>query len=172
MQALSQLSYGSYSQDTEFEGETVPNFAKMLPKNSNPSNKRSREDQELRHSSRQNIYPAILGITICYHALDSSERSAPNRRKQHPGAPCTPARPPGCFCLSTEPSETVPGPRRAALPASSPSKTMPARMHTRFGDDHSGKGVPDQNCRAILPCNHSLGRRNRFGQCRQGYVPT
>ncbi len=134
--------------------------------------KRSREDQELRHSSRQNIYPAILGITICYHALDSSGALRAKQAEVQPGAPCTPARPPGCFCLSTEPSETVPGPRRAALPASSPSKTMPARMHTRFGDDHSGKGVPDQNCRAILPCNHSLGRRNRFGQCRQGYVPT
>ena len=41
------------------------------------------------------------------------------------------------------------------------------RMYTRFGDDHPGKGMPDENRRPILPCQHSLGRGNRFGQCRQ-----
>ena len=37
-------------------------------------------------------------------------------------------------------------------------------MHTRLRDDHPGEGMTDQNCRAILPRQHALGGRNRFGQ--------
>ena len=37
-------------------------------------------------------------------------------------------------------------------------------MHTGLGDDHPGKGMPDQDCRAILPVQHALGGGYRFGQ--------
>jgi hypothetical protein len=35
-------------------------------------------------------------------------------------------------------------------------------MHARLGDDHSGKGMPDQNRRAILPNQDSPRRGDRF----------
>jgi hypothetical protein len=40
-------------------------------------------------------------------------------------------------------------------------------MHTRLGHDHAREGMPDQNRRAILPRQHALGRRDRFGERRQ-----
>jgi hypothetical protein len=62
----------------------------LSPKNPNPSNKRSREYQELRHSSPQNIYPAILRTSICYHGLNLSgalrakQVEGAARRAMHP----------------------------------------------------------------------------------------
>jgi len=40
-------------------------------------------------------------------------------------------------------------------------------MGAGLGDDHSRKGMPDQNRRAILPRQHPFGRRHGFRQCRQ-----
>jgi len=37
-------------------------------------------------------------------------------------------------------------------------------MHAGFGDDHPGKGMTDQNCRAVLPREHALGRSHRLGR--------
>ena len=38
------------------------------------------------------------------------------------------------------------------------------RMHAGFRDDHAGKGMADQNRRAILARQHALGRSDRFRQ--------
>src|SRR5262249_14666623 len=40
-------------------------------------------------------------------------------------------------------------------------------MHPGFRDDHPGKGMPDQNRRAILSCKHTLRRSDRIRQCCQ-----